>query len=850
MADDVKLPPGYKLEEDVKLPPGYTLEGSVVTDPGMYDNPENVPQKPSKEGIPVYLGKPVSAPMYNYPVDPKTGQRSDQPQQIMRPAEDKPLSGFEKAILSPLDYFQSGMTQLGRGLQGVTHPQGGEQMAGATSDILRGGMQTLTPFAAPEMVMQPLASATGLLTFGATQQLLERTAQHFGLPEGYSRLAGDLAGIYGGQRVYGWLADMAKIPDTKVADSIYQRLEAEVERLKDPSLSRGEKAAAKAGIDAMISSLRHEEGWKFPALFPNPNQTQADAYQYMRRDVGMQPDAGMATGSPMVQGAQKLSGFTPAGAYLDAKSKASNTEAFRSKATSLVAGAMPEEGPSRDYYADFERRVNDTAPVEVPLSIAKDGSQISGNVKAPVDIRDLKYELQPLFDKMQFMPMADRSSSYAYSALDALLKSPDFISAPTAEWGLSNFKKAARTEQGGIAEALAKTIIPKLQATIDGAVESHSGQEALTALQKGRTAAAKEAGAEWLVDQFKLAKQEGGFDHAKRLWNSWAAMKDTAKRTMFTPAQIAELDKFFLGLKMHAETPNPSGTALVGTISSQAGALGTAAVTGQILNPLLWLSELSAAAVSKLLRSDKGVELLTQGLRIPRTSERGRFIEKRLKQILGNDGKPPEQGPPSGGGPGGGQPQNPARDAFNRAKESVREFLDDEEGSSPRGSSVQYLYHGTSSQHVKGIKENGLVGGMSGKGIRKSRVYVTPFPEIAWDEAYNTVHGDEATGTKGVGGKPVLVRIYRDGVTGLKLDSDMGWTPRDKNSFTSDDIDPNHIAAIHTKVPEYYDPAANRLAKRIGRPGLVQEDFGVRPPSGRPNPAKEAFNRAKKATGQ
>jgi hypothetical protein len=395
-----------------------------------------------------------------------------------------------------------------------------------------------------------------------------------------------------------------------------------------------------------------------PGPFRNPNAMEREAYDYMRNDVGTAPNAGMATGSTFVQGSQKLSGYTPAGAYMDAKAAGRDIEALRARATRLTSEAMPEEGPSKNFYGELERLTDGAPAVEVPLSIAKDGSQISGNVKVPVDIRDLKYDMQPLFERMEMIPGLDKNTSWAYSTLKALLNSNDFITLPTAEFALGNFKKAARNEPGGISQAIVKSIIPKFQAVIDGAAEGHLGDEGLTALQKGRAAAAKEAGAEWLSDQFGKAQQEGGFGHEKVLWNNWTKLTDTSKRTMFTPQQIAELNKLFLGLKMRADNPNPSGTALVGAISGQAAALGTAVATGQILNPFLWLSQLGIAGFAKLLRTDGGVKLLTDGLQIPRNSARGRFIANRLNEALGKEGnqEPPEQGPPSGGRPGGGGP--------------------------------------------------------------------------------------------------------------------------------------------------------------------------------------------------
>src|SRR5215467_13221453 len=356
--------------------------GAISSTPpttNLIDQPGNQFLYTTKEGIPVYGAgpKPISIPLYNYPIDPATGQRTQQRQQIGPPQGlEKPLTTGEKALTAPLAYERAGMEQLGQGLEGITHPQGGEQMAGAASDIIRGGLQTATPFMLPEMVAHPLAAATGLATFGTAQAGVEALTKKLGLPEGYSRLAGDLLGMYGGAKVHNWLADMAKLPDKRIANDIYRRLEMAVESLKDPSLNPNERAAAKATVDSLIGALRQEEGFQaFPKLFPNPNLAERSAYDYMRQQVGVTPSAGAATGNPLVRGAQWLTGVFPAGAMMDQSAKKQNIEAMRGHAAQLVSKHLPEEGPSRAFYADFEDRVNSSAPQNVPLSIDRDGSQ-------------------------------------------------------------------------------------------------------------------------------------------------------------------------------------------------------------------------------------------------------------------------------------------------------------------------------------------------------------------------------------------------------------------------------------------------------------------------------------------
>src|SRR5215471_404000 len=628
---------------------------TVTVDPSEVQSVGEGPSYVNPEGLPVYQttsylnpqGVPIPAnapsiPMYNYPPG------STQLQQI-KPGPMKDLAGWEKGILSPLEYEKSGAQQLGQGLIGLRHPESGEQMAGAASDVFRGGVQTMTPFFAPQMIANPWASLTGLITFGAAQQGIEKGAEALGIPKGYARLFGDIGGMYGGHRAYQWLADMAKIPDTKVADAIYEKINLYMDSMKDPTLTPDQRNASKAAIDALLHSLRAEEGWRLPALFPNPNQAEREAYSYMRGNVGVSPDVGAASGSPFVRGGKWLTGMTPAGAVMDVRAKRQTTEALRGQAAQFVSEAAPKEGPSKPFYSEAYDAVNQSEPVNVRLGIDKDGSVIEGNLKAPVDLRELKYDLQPLFDRMQLLPMKDQSTSHAYNALKVLLSGPDHVPVPTAEFALSQFKKAGLLEEGGIAEGLTKRVIPQLQQSIDRSMQQYVGKDALDASRNGRNAARQEFGAEWLDDQFKTAQQEGGFGHERALWNNWTRLSETAKRTMFSPKQVADLNKFFLGIRMLAENPNPPGTALVGAILGQADW----AMRGGVVSPLFYFAQVGAAGMSKLLRSDLGVKLLTEGMSIPRTTERGRYVERQLKNLIKDQGLGT---PPEGGG---GSPLSP-----------------------------------------------------------------------------------------------------------------------------------------------------------------------------------------------
>ncbi|HTX34230.1 MAG TPA: hypothetical protein VME43_04385, partial [Bryobacteraceae bacterium] len=615
---------------------------------------------------------PVSIPLYN-----SQGQ--------VKPVDDasKPLNGAEKAALSPLEYLKSGMEQLGHGLFGIGHAESGEQVAGATSDVIRGGLQTLTPFFAPGMLAHPLASAVGMGLFGAAQQTVEKTTGALGLPNGYSRLAGDIAGLWGGAKGYQWLSDMARIPDQRVADSIYKRLELTVDALKDPTLPDGQRAAAKAQAEALLDSLKREEGWPLvPRLFPNPNRQQADAYDYMRNQVGTAPNAGAATGSPFVRGTQWLTGMTLPGAVMDVGAAKQNIEAMRGHSAGLVDQATPETSPGV-LYDQFRQAEQNSQPVSVPVrtkripQLDSEGrptgqttqQPVISNLQMPVDLRSIKPAAREMYDSMQLMAMKDRASSVAYSAAEQIAKHwDDFATASQAEQALSGFKHEAMFGSQGRSAAMAKFLVSKLQPLIDSAAQKYGGDEAMEALQEGRRATAQQAGADWLAEQFQKATAAGGFDRERGLWNAWVQLKPEVKRVMYSPEQVENLNKFFLGVKAYADNPNPSGSALVGTIAAQ----GAAAMSGAALHPTFWLSELGAGGVAKLLRSDAGIKLLTEGLRIPRTSPRAAALEQQLRQILNNPPSGPVSPPPTGGGGAG-----------TSAAERVKTFLKGEEGGAP-----------------------------------------------------------------------------------------------------------------------------------------------------------------------
>ena len=78
---------------------------------------------------------------------------------------------------------------------------------------------------------------------------------------------------------------------------------------------------------------------------------------------------------------------------------------------------------------------------------------------------------------------------------------------------------------------------------------------------------------------------------------------------------------------------------------------------------------------------------------------------------------------------------------------------------SPEG---KYLYHGTSSIYTPSILKHGLIPGSRKNEKLSARIYLAYHSDLAHDEAYRTVHGDDADGIKrgnGVGGVSNVIVI-------------------------------------------------------------------------------------------
>lgn len=367
----------------------------------------------------------------------------------------------------------------------------------------------------------------------------------------------------------------------------------------------------------------------------NPNPVEAEAVQYLQRK-GVPVDAGTATGSTYVRGLQKLADTSPIGAAVSRNAEAAAVSGVRRVASELVADQTPAVSAER-HYTDF--RAAEASPNNmrtVPTGETDPlGDPVMQSMPMPVPVGSLKSTLKPILDEMSWMPAADRNASAGYQAIKKIVEGPDYIPASTAEIGLGGIKKMAR-EDVGRNRGLAKFITPKLQQLIDGVVSETGGADAVDSLQQARAAAAREAGADWLTDTFKGAEAEGGFNHTQALWGKWTRLADDAKKTMFSPDQARDLNNFFLGVKKLAENPNPSGSGVIANIGGQMALLGTRPAAGAAVI-------LGTGAISKLLHTPGGVQLLTEGIKIPVGSTRGVMVANRIAQLIGKGTEQPQQ---------------------------------------------------------------------------------------------------------------------------------------------------------------------------------------------------------------
>lgn len=293
-----------------------------------------------------------------------------------------------------------------------------------------------------------------------------------------------------------------------------------------------------------------------------------------------------------------------------------------------------------------------TTPYRVSSPLLPPGAGAASEaLQAPVDLKAVKQALQPVYEQMKRqLPLTQQMASPGLKAIENLVAGPDYAPLSQVDRDLSAIKSVARS-QGGIAKLAVRTLDSAVQAAADAL-----GPEATSALQEGRAATVAKHAAQDVLERIRAepvqafrqataphdagivqlrhaaelapgempkigravlddmlgrATEAGAFDHSAKLYADWQKLGDETKRVLYgDPAYIQRLDRFFTLAKSIAQNPNPSGSALTLWKGGELTALVSAPAAGIFYS-------LSMTALSKLLHSDAGVQLLTRGLKIP-----------------------------------------------------------------------------------------------------------------------------------------------------------------------------------------------------------------------------------------
>lgn len=303
----------------------------------------------------------------------------------------------------------------------------------------------------------------------------------------------------------------------------------------------------------------------------------------------------------------------------------------------------------------------------------------------PMDLTEFRQSVRPMFE--QFERDAARGPLYGdslktYRALGRLMDGPAIRSAAEIDRELGQLKGLARFEgpvqlrgagKGGAAYAVGKLEEQVKQTVADFGPEATAAREAgkaatkrkyevgelrrqlkdepvraykqateggdlnLDYLKQLRSVAPQrmpEIGRAWLSQEFGAATGEGGFKGMAGAKARWDKLGPETKKIVFPDAALrSDLDNFFLLSKRIEELPNPSKSALVGSVAGQAAAIGA-------LNPVLLLKTvLGGYGLAKLLRSRTGVKALTEAMRFslagPKAKTQAALAASRVASMAG-----------------------------------------------------------------------------------------------------------------------------------------------------------------------------------------------------------------------
>lgn len=419
------------------------------------------------------------------------------------------------------------------------------------------------------------------------------------------------------------------------------------------------------------------------AMSPNPNLAERAAADFGIRE-GIPVDAATATGNKSIRLLQSIPERTTiAGSVVERNTRHAQAQGLSRVGHELAERAHPKTGYTPETAGDSVRialkdridklhseanaaydalrkveadPANKRTVILQQVDAEGDLVDVPTEMQLPVDLRSVKRDLLPVYEDLSRQwPLTRRQASPNYQALENVVKGDDFSPLSRADRDLGMLKELARKEGG-----LAKMAVAKMDEAVQDAVRG-AGPVAAKALRDGRAATkakytvidtleslseepvkafrnmtlANDAGIDrlravaqaapgemgkvgraYLEDLMTKATAEGGFNRADALFKDWQNLGPSTKRLLFKdPAYIKDLDSFFLLAKRMATNPNPSGTAY-------AGGLIVHATNGWFMRnlPGAMYVEMSGYTLSKLLKTRRGVQLLTRGFTLPAQS--------------------------------------------------------------------------------------------------------------------------------------------------------------------------------------------------------------------------------------
>ncbi len=272
------------------------------------------------------------------------------------------------------------------------------------------------------------------------------------------------------------------------------------------------------------------------------------------------------------------------------------------------------------------------------------GEPTTQPMQMPVDVREAKQALQPVYDQMRRqMPITQQQANPGLKAIQNIIEGPDYGPLSQVDRDLSAIKAVAR-EQGGMAKLAVKALDTAVQKT---AADAGPGVQA--ALEEGRAQTVAKYATSDVLDTLHdepvrtikalTAPKDSAIQSLRAVLTqvpeqapviaraylddlmeqpqkvaSWNKFGDQTKAALFPDGSAANLDRFFeLTDRISKTNVNPSGSGYMAALGAQGA--------------MLWYDPLHAvplqitgAVLSKLARSQAAMRALTRGMTMPAAS--------------------------------------------------------------------------------------------------------------------------------------------------------------------------------------------------------------------------------------